>query len=173
MCKARPERIPDVSEDIVDSFYRDLVQPLGNLVILFAQAEASLVDLVIELDGNLDQRAAQRILKADDAKQQVLALAQTSGLVDVELTELLNGIDQYWADKESRNRYIHDEWFVELREAGIPAIRGLPLRKGSTVIWDNPTADEVWNLASRFHDHHGLFSYVAYRVRRDREFDAG
>ena len=61
--------------------------------MLFAQAEASLVGLVIELDGRIDQRAAQRILKADDAKQQVLALAQTSGLVDFELTELLNGID--------------------------------------------------------------------------------
>jgi hypothetical protein len=162
-----------VPEDIVDSFYRDLVQPLGNLVILFAQAEASLVDLVIELDGSFDQRAAQRILKADDAKQQVLALAQTSGLVAFELTELLNGIDQYWADKESRNRYIHDEWFVALRNGGIPATRGLPLRKGSTVIWDNPTTGEVWNLARRFHNHHDLFSYVAYRVRRDREFDAG
>jgi hypothetical protein len=162
-----------VPEDIVDDFYRDLVQPLGNLVILFAQAEASLVGLVIELDGSIDRRAAQRILNADDAKQQVLALAQTSGLVDFELTELLNGIDQYWADKESRNRYIHDEWFVALRDGCIPATRGLPLRKGSTVIWDNPTTGEVWNLARRFHDHHGLFSYVAYRVRRDREFDAG
>ena len=100
MCKARPERNPNVPEDIVDSFYGDLVQPLGNLVILFAQAEASLVGLVIELDGSIDQRAAQRILKADDAKQQVPALAQTSGLVDFELKELLNGIDQYWADKE-------------------------------------------------------------------------
>ncbi len=160
-------------EDIVDSFYRDLVQPLGNLVILFAQAEASLVDLLIALDGRIDQRAAQRILKADDAKQKVLALAQTSGLVDYELTELLNGIDQYWADRESRNRFIHDEWFVALRDGGIPTTRGLPLRKGSSVIWDSPTSGEVWNLASRFLEHHGLFSHVAYRVRRDREFDAG
>ena len=117
-------------EDIVDSFYRDLVQPLGNLVILFAQAEASLVDLLIALDGRIDQRAAQRILKADDAKQKVLALAQTSGLVDYELTELLNGIDQYWADRESRNRFIHDEWFVALRDGGIPATRGFTTEEG-------------------------------------------
>jgi len=80
--KGAPREDRDVPEDIVDSFYRDLIQPLGNLVILFAQAEASLVDLVIELDGSIDQRAAQRILKADDAKKQILALAQTSGLVD-------------------------------------------------------------------------------------------
>jgi hypothetical protein len=162
-----------VPEDIVDSFYRDLVQPLGNLVILFARAEASLVDLVIALDGGIDQKAAQRILKADDAKQKLFALAQTSGLVDFELTELVNGIDQYWADKESRNRCIHDEWFVALRDGGISSTRGLPLRRGSTVIWDRPTTDEVWNLAKRFHDHRGRFSDVAYRVRRDREFDAG
>jgi hypothetical protein len=101
---------------------------------LFAQAEASLVDLVIALDGSIDQREAQRMLKADGAKHQVVALAQTSGLVDFELTELLNGIDQYWADKDSRNRYIHDEWFVALREGGVAATRGLPIKKGSTVV---------------------------------------
>jgi hypothetical protein len=162
-----------VPEDIVDSFYRDLVQPLGNLVILFAQAEASLVDLVVALDGNIDQREAQRMLKADSAKQQVLALARMSGLVDFELKELLNGIDKYWADKDSRNRYIHDEWFVVLRDGGVPATRGLPIKKGSTLVWDQPGPDEVWKLARHFHDHHSLFSYAAYRIRRDREFDAG
>jgi hypothetical protein len=172
MCKASPEGA-DVTEDIVDSFYRDLVQPLGNLVILFAQAEASLVDLVIALDGSIGPRDAQQMLRADGAKQQVVALAQTSGLVDFELTELLNGIDQYWADKDARNRYIHDEWFVVLREGGIAATRGLPIKKGSGVVWDQPRTGEVWNLAKQFRDHHGLFSYVAYRIRRDREFDAG
>jgi hypothetical protein len=162
-----------VPEDIVDTFYRDLVQPLGTLVILFAQAEASLVDLVIALDGSIDQQEAQRMLKADGAKEQVLALAQMSGLIDFELMELLNGINQYWVDKDSRNRFIHDEWFVVLRDGGVPATRGLPIKKGSTLVWDQPGPDEVWNLAKQFRDHHGLFSYAAYRIRRDREFDAG
>jgi hypothetical protein len=157
-----------MTEDLVDCFYRDLVQPLGNLVILFAQAEASLVDLVADLDGSADQKNAQRVLKADNGKEQVLALARASGLIDYHLTDLLNGIEQYWADKESRNRYMHDEWFVIIRDGGIPSTRGVPLKKGATVVWDNPTADEVWALAERFRDHHHLFSDMAYFRRRDR-----
>jgi hypothetical protein len=158
-----------MTEDLVDSFYRDLVQPLGNLVILFAQAEASLVDLVADLDGGADEKKAQRVLKAANGKEQVLALARGSGLVDFDLTELLNGIEQYWADKESRNRYVHDEWFVTLRGGGIPSTRGMPLKKGATIVWDNPTTDEVWALANRFRDHDHVFSHVAYRRRRDRQ----
>ena len=157
-----------MTDDLVDDFYRDLVQPLGNLVILFAQAEATLVDLVAELDGSADEKKAQRVLKADNGKEQVLALARSSGLSGYELSELLNGIEQYWADKESRNRYMHDEWFVTPADGGIASTRGLPLKKGATVVWDNPTADEVWALALRFRDHDYLFSSVAYHRRRDR-----
>ena len=43
-------------EDLVDVFYRPLVRPLGNLVITFAQAEASLLELVTELDGHRRER---------------------------------------------------------------------------------------------------------------------
>jgi hypothetical protein len=42
----------------------------------------------------------------------VLELARTStGLQDSQLSELLVGIEAFWADRERRNRYIHDEWF--------------------------------------------------------------
>jgi hypothetical protein len=156
-----------MTDDLVDVFYRDLVQPLGNLVILFAQAEASLIGFVTEL-GGLDEKGAQRFLKADDSKNQVAALARKSGLVDFDLTELLAGIEDYWADKESRNRYIHDEWFPNILEGGAAATRGLPLKKGAIVAWDSPTAEEVWALAKRFQEHHSLFSHVAYRHRRGR-----
>ncbi len=34
-----------MTDDLVNVFYRPLVQPLGNLVILRAQADASLLDV--------------------------------------------------------------------------------------------------------------------------------
>jgi hypothetical protein len=54
---------------------------------------------------------AQAVLKSNNAKEQVLELAQTStGLQDSQLSELLVGIEAFWAERERRNRYIHDEW---------------------------------------------------------------
>jgi hypothetical protein len=61
-----------MTDDLVDVFFRSLVQPLGNLVVLFAQAEASLLDLVAALKG-VDEWGAQAVLKSKkDAKEQVL-----------------------------------------------------------------------------------------------------
>jgi hypothetical protein len=182
-----------VTEDLVDVFYGDLVRPLGNLVILFAQAEASLIDLVMDL-GGFDQKKAQGIVNGRGRKRSVAALARKSGLEDFDLTELLKDIDQYWANKESRNRYIHDEWFVNVLDGGSAATRGLPLKKDATVVWDSPkyrgcpwylfggppiiflqqlahaanSAEEVWKLANRFREHDSLFSSVAYWRRRAR-----
>src|SRR5262249_34875013 len=94
-----------LTPDIVDVFYRPLVQPLGNLVILFAQAEAALLNLVATLK-NVDERQAQAVFKSSDAKDQVVALVRTSsGLQGFELSELLAGIEAFWADKDRRNRY--------------------------------------------------------------------
>ena len=69
-------------EDLVDVFYRPLVRPLGNLVITFAQAEASLLELVTELEGT--EENARRILKNfdDTAQERVIDLVKASGLVD-------------------------------------------------------------------------------------------
>jgi hypothetical protein len=88
--------------------------------------EASLIDLVRDI-GGFDQRKAQAIVNGRTRKRSVAALARKSGLVDFDLTELLKGIDRYWGDKESRNRYIHDEWFVNVLNGGAAATRGLPL----------------------------------------------
>jgi hypothetical protein len=101
-------------DDLVDVFYRALVQPLGNLVILFAQAEASLLDLVAAWKDD-DEQKAQKVLKAQDAKDQILELVKISGFKDFELKELLEGVAALWSDKERRNRYIHDEWFSARR----------------------------------------------------------
>jgi hypothetical protein len=153
-------------DDLVDEFYQPLVQPLGNLVILCAQCEASLVDLVAALQGTDDEWRAQAELKPPNAKDRVLAFVSASGFQGFELTELLQGVEQFWTDRAIRNRYFHDEWFPLLDEGGIPAIRGLPWKKGSEVVFDTPTADEIWALAARFRDLEHLFSHAARVLRR-------
>jgi hypothetical protein len=158
-----------VTEDLVDVFYKPLVQPLGNLVILCAQAEASLLRLIAALQGS-DERAAQNLLKQKDVKEELLALARDrSGLEGFELSELLEGIANYWADRERRNRYYHDDWFVVLEEGGIPATRGLPLKKGSDIVFDDPTPGAIWGLAARFREHEHLFSHITWRIERSAE----
>jgi hypothetical protein len=165
--------LPGMTDDLVDEFYRPLVQPLGNLVVLCAQAEASLLDLVVALVG-ADERQAQSVLKRQDAKDQVLTLARDrSGLQGFNLLELLEGVENYWSDRDRRNRYYHDDWFVVPTGSGIPATRGLPLKKGSEVVFASPTAEEIWALAARFRDHEHLFSHVAYVVRRERNSAKG
>lgn len=154
-----------MTEDLVDVFYRPLVQPLGNLVILFAQTEASLLDLVAALKG-ADEWVAQAVLKAPDAKDRVLELLGRSEFKDFALKELLEGVEGFWSDKTRRNRYIHDEWFPLIDEAGSPATRGLPRKKGSDVVWDFPTAEQIWALAKNFREQEHLFSHAAYLLRR-------
>jgi hypothetical protein len=152
-------------QDLVDVFYRPLVRPLGNLVITFAQAEASLLELVTELDGT--EENARRILKNldDAARGRVIDLIETkSGLVGFDLAELLKAIVSFWQDKERRNRYIHDEWFPDLT-TGDAVSRGLPKKKAATVIFDAPSPEEVWTLAKRFRETGSLFSITAHKLR--------
>jgi hypothetical protein len=124
--------------DLVDEFYIPLVRALGNLVILFAQAEADLIDLLAELNGG-NERAAHDVLKSPTAEEEIITLLEASGIQGFDLRELIAGINTYWSDKERRNRYMHDEWYVGGLSAGgaVPATRGLPRRKGSDVVWDN------------------------------------
>src|SRR5688572_20602934 len=98
-------------QDLVDVFYRPLVRPLGNLVITFAQAEASLFELVTELDGT--EENARRILKNldDTALERVIELIKASGLAGSGPAGLLEAAVSFWKEKERRNRYIHDAWF--------------------------------------------------------------
>jgi len=57
------------------------------------------------------KRAAAMYPEGGRRQTKVLALPRDQG-------ELLNGIDQYGAD---RSRSVHDEWFVALRDGGIPS----------------------------------------------------
>jgi hypothetical protein len=161
------ERMPQPA-DLVDVFYASFVRPLGNLDILFAQAEAALLEFVTELTG-CTEKEAQRFLqmKAAETKQEIMPLAETSGIEGFDLLELSEGIDSFCCDRERRNRLIHDEWYVDLlTDVGEPRTRGLPRKKDSDVVWGSSKPDDVWQLALRFREHRSLFSYRAYDLRR-------
>jgi hypothetical protein len=146
------EKMQPESEDLVDVFYVPFVRPLGNLVILFAQAEASWLELVAELTG-CPEREAQSFLQmpAADAKQKTVPIAETSGIDAYSLKELSEAIDNYYCDRARRHRLTHDEWFVSVLEAsGAPKTRGLPRRKGANVVWGESKPEDVWQLAWRF-----------------------
>lgn len=165
--KIAPER-----EDLVDDFYIPFVRPLGNLVILFAEAEATWLELVIELTG-YTEKEAQRFqqITAAAAKQELIPLAQTFGIEGFDLDELSDGIENYFCDRERRNRLIHDEWFISLlgREDPVPMTRGLPRKKGADVVWGDSTSDDVWALAWRFRDYNHLFSHRSHVMRKRKE----
>jgi hypothetical protein len=154
--------------DLVDVFYAPFVRPLGNLVVLFAQAEAAWLEFVAELTG-CTEKEAQRFLqmKAPDAKHEIIPRAQTSGIEDFDLQELSEGIESYCCDRERRNRLIHDEWYVDLfSDEGAPRTRGLPRKKDADVVWGSSTPDDVWQLALRFRDYRSLFSHRTYKLRQ-------
>jgi hypothetical protein len=53
------------------------------------------------------------------------------GLSGFDLDELVGGIDNFWSDKEARNRLIHDDWFPSLEEGELGRLgtRGLTRKK--------------------------------------------
>jgi hypothetical protein len=151
--------------DLVDVFYRDLVRPLGNLVILFAQTEAAVLDLTTALLGS-DEQAAHALLKKSDAKERLLEEIRRSVLTGFDLDELLEGIESLWEDKEQRNRYFHDEWFPDVLDQGQPMTRGLRKRDGLE-LFGSPSPSEIWALALRFQQKASLFTSAAYRLRKE------
>lgn len=163
-----PEDLPPPEpEDLVDVFYVPFVRPLGNLVILFAQAEAAWLELVAELTGCTEKEAQDFLqMQAADAKQKIIPLAQTSGIDGFALKELSEGVDNYYCDRERRNRLTHDEWFVSVLSRGAPMTRGLPRRKDAHVVWADPKPEDVWQLALRFREYDHLFSHKTYVVRQ-------
>ena len=134
--------------DLVDVFYADLVRPLGNLVILCAQAEAALLQLWVDLSGCTEEEAQNFLEEPARVKKQVAARAQASDLPD-HVQELSDQIESFYSDRKQRHRLIHDEWYVSLLDCSAkPRTRGLP-RKSTTVEWRDPKAGEIWKLARR------------------------
>jgi hypothetical protein len=162
---------PALSEpaDLVDDFYARFVRPLGNLTILFAQAEATWLVLVATLTG-CTEKEAQCFLQKDaaTAKQEIMPLAKTTAIESYELEELCKSIETFYGDRERRNRLIHDEWYVSLlKTPGAPATRGVR-RKDGVVMWGGPTPDDIWELARRFRKYESLFSHVVYVLQKQR-----
>ena len=165
---------PKAADHLVDVFYLPYVAALGNLVILFAHAEAELIAL-IQITRGVCERGAQEVLKAKNAKDQVLAMIQNIVLDDPSsVPRLYETVLKYWADKELRNRYMHDEWYPHITYTGVGVgTRGLPLSKGSKVAWNHPDPDDVWRLALRFRDHGHIFSHAAWFLGRSPDVGTG
>jgi len=158
--------------DLVDVFYVPFVRALGNLVITYAQAEAAILDLINELRGGDDEGSAHALLGSKGAPARIYDLIEAAGIDGYELKELRQAIHDYWNDRERRNRLVHDEWFVAMFSDGESAgIRGLPRRKTTGFVFDNPTPEQVWELASSFQKYDNLFSHTAYVLRKKREGD--
>ena len=70
------------------------------------------------------------------------------GLSGFDLDELVGGIDNFWSDKEARNRPIHDDWFPSLEEGELGRVgtRGLKRKKVPEEVIGWPGVDEVWVL---------------------------
>jgi hypothetical protein len=171
MAQGAPE---DDQPDLVDEHFRPFVRALGNLVITFALCEARLLELVSQMLGG-DELKAVSVLKAEDAKDQVLSLVRSLGLSGYDLEELLTGVDTFWTDKAARNRLVHDEWYPSLLEdedAGIEigdiGIRGLTRAKTPKEVFGIVDITEVWQLALRFHNYDHLFSHRSYVIRRQQ-----
>jgi hypothetical protein len=156
--------------DLVDEHFRPFVRALGNLVITFALAESALLDMVAEMLDQ-DKLTAAAILNTRYAKENALILANSLGLIGYDLDQLLKYIESFWADKEKRNRLIHDQRLPDLLEAGCGAvmIRGLTRGKTPKEIFGTQEVEEIWRLAHRFREYEGLFSHRAYMIRRERE----
>jgi hypothetical protein len=52
-----------------------------------------------------------RVLKVEDAKDQLTGLVRATGLSGFDLDEIVIGLGEFWCDKNIRNRLIHDQWF--------------------------------------------------------------
>ena len=155
--------------DLVDQ-YAPFVRPLGNLVILFAQAEAEWLKLVAEVSGCTEKEAQQLLKQMNEApaRQKIINdLAQTTGIGGFDLRELSESIESYYRDRERRNQLMHGEWYVSLLLApGVPGTRSLSPKKDAAVIWGDSTPDDVWQLAWRFLGYKRLFSYHTHELHR-------
>jgi hypothetical protein len=162
------EKTPEQA-DLVDE-YAPFVRPLGNLVILFAQAEAEWLKLVAEVSGCAEKEAQQLLKQMNEApaRQKIVNdLAQTTGIGGFDLRELSESIENYYCDRGRRNQLMHGEWYVSLLLApGVPRTRRLSPKKDAAVIWGDSTPDDVWQLARRFLDYKHLFSYRTHDLRQ-------
>jgi hypothetical protein len=162
------DETPSEPADLVDVLRAPYVRPLGNLVILVAQAEGEWLGLVIVLTGSTEKEA-QKFLEKTKVKQDILPLVNASGIEDGARQELCDSIENFFCDRERRNRFVHDEWYVSLSEQppqAVPMIRGLPRKEGVGVVYGEPTPEDIWDLARRFREYRSVFLNASYLLRK-------
>jgi hypothetical protein len=160
------EETPSEPPELVDDTKAPYVRPLGNLVLLFAQAETAWLALVAELTG-CTEKEAQRFLEmnASDVKREIITLAQASGIEGFDFQELSTSIENYCCDREHRNQLMHGDWYVSpLQDVGAIRTRRLPRKKNADVIWGDSTPEDVWELARRFREYRYLFSSLTHKL---------
>ena len=166
------EERPSEQADLVDVFYAPFVRPLGNLVVLFAQAEAAWLELVIDLISCTEKEAGEFVQgKATKVKQEILARVNESGIGDGMRQQLCESIENFFDDRERRHRLMHDEWYVSLvadPPQAISMIRGLPRKKDAKVVYDDPAPEDVCNLALRFREQRSVFSAASRELREQK-----
>jgi hypothetical protein len=187
--------------DLVDVPLRPYVRAIGNLALTFAQAEATLLELTTEMfkdklfpvltDEQLREISEDETAKQDDrehvaaekeahellkntsqqTKDELQNLIRGSGIQGFDLEELIKTLPLYWADKDQRSRYMHDEWYTGIGDEAPVAFAGTRgiTRKNPKVVWDRPDVIDVWSLALRFREYRSLFSYNTYKLRKRRE----
>jgi hypothetical protein len=165
------EEVLSEQADLVDVFYADFIRPLGNLVVLFAQAEAAWLELVADLTGCTEKEAGKFLQEADKVKQEILPRVYTSCIEAGARQELCDSIESFFNDRERRNRLMHDEWYVSLVDQPPQAMamtRGLPRKKGAGLVYGDPTPEDVWDIAKRFREYRQVFSHASYALRKHR-----
>ena len=161
------EGAPPERADLVDDVYAPFVKPLGNLIVLFAQAEAEWLRLASELSGRTEKEAQRFLDVTPDVKQEITSLAQRCGIEGFDLQELSTGIENYCRDREHRNQLMHGDWYVSLlKVVGKTRTRRLPRKQNADVVWGDSTLEDVWELARRFLEHKHLFSSLTHKLRQ-------
>jgi hypothetical protein len=88
---------PAEPADLVDVFYADLVRPLGNLVVLYAQAEAALLDLWVALTDCTEEEAQEFLAKPPlKVQEQIVARTKIARIAD-HVEELSEELKKYYS----------------------------------------------------------------------------
>jgi hypothetical protein len=163
--------VPDEEpRDLVDEYLRPFVRPLGNIVILYANAEAALRDFVLQMLPQHDEEEAHKIVSDKEHWQAKTAqLIEYCGL-DQSIDELRAALKDYAEAREKRNRLAHDEWLFSIdldnpKNASV-VIRGLKGRRVVELMHREPTVDQLWQLARRFARAREVFDNAAYNLKR-------
>jgi hypothetical protein len=167
----------DQRPDLVGDYLSPMVRPLGNVFILYANAEAALRDFLAQVllwQGKAKrpeeaEEEAHRIVSGKDWRAKVAPLLDECEVDQCCIKDLHKAVEDYGNARDERNRLAHDEWHlaidVDNPEASVGAIRGRKPKQPQPM-YDAPTVDKLWELAARFNEVRAIFDSAAYNVKR-------